>query len=246
MNFNISKLITVLLTMSTIAVIATACSSSQAEDVLVDLSIREGRLDRDNDLIKVKQNDVITFRITADKHGSIHLHGYDFEVTVGPDEPTIMEFTANSTGRYPFTFHVSAIHEGGEETEMNEDHGTLFESPTLDPNQAFSFVILDHQAEYTIIFHNHMNHEMNGEIQVSNSAQETDSIQIEILEDGSFEPHSILVRPGTTIVWTNKGNKRARPTSGRAPMVRQHEDSNNREEKHEDEIILGTLEVHPR
>ena len=245
-----AKLITTLLAVTATGVIVVACSNSEPKNVLVDLSIREGTLDRDNSVIEIKHNDTVTFRITADEHGSVHLHGYDLKINVGPDETGTLEFTANATGKYPFTLHTRAIQEESEETtEENGDmegHGVLFESPTLETEQSFSFTIPTDQMESTLLFHNHMNHEMKGEIKVSISAQEATSTQFEIREDGSFEPYNVSVRPGTIVVWINKGSKRARPTSGKAPMVEENDHGHDEDGSPEDEITLGTLEVHPR
>ena len=59
----------------------------------------------------------MTMSIDADEHGTLHLHGYDIEIDLGPDETSTMEFTADATGRFNITFHPGEEeHEDGSES----------------------------------------------------------------------------------------------------------------------------------
>ena len=79
-----------------------------------DLEIRDQKLTLDPAVIKVNQGDTVTLRIGTDEHGRFHLHGYDIEVDLDPNETARMEFTANATGKFKITFHA------GDEGEHNE------------------------------------------------------------------------------------------------------------------------------
>lgn len=104
-----------------------ACGSSEGpQDRQFDLEIREGKLNMNPAVIKVNQGDTVTLRVKSDEHGDFHLHGYDIEIGVGPDEAAPMRFTASATGRFNITFHASdesgegGSHEGGSHHEGEE------------------------------------------------------------------------------------------------------------------------------
>ena len=62
-----------------------------------------------------KKDDTVTIVVTSDEPISFHLHGYDIEKEVRPNEPETLAFTANYTGSFPFTIHVvEGSHEGVE------------------------------------------------------------------------------------------------------------------------------------
>ena len=100
------------------AVLGACGDESEPEDRVFDLTISDGKLDLDPSDIQVKQGDTVTLRIDADEHGSFHLHGYDLEVGVSPDETASMGFTADATGAFRITFHG-----GGEEDGEHQEEG---------------------------------------------------------------------------------------------------------------------------
>jgi hypothetical protein len=105
-----------------IAAVTAACGgASEAEERAFDLTIEDRKLDLDPAVMEVKQKDSVTLRIDADEHGTFHLHGYDIEIEVGPDETATMDFVANATGGFPITFHPGAEGEHGEEDEEEEE-----------------------------------------------------------------------------------------------------------------------------
>ena len=104
----------------TISVLA-ACGSEEKPEVLsFDLSIADGKLDIEDDTIKVKQGDDVTFRIDADAAGGFHLHGYDIVKDVGPGSTTEMRFTADATGRFSILLHLFG-EEHSDSTEHEEE-----------------------------------------------------------------------------------------------------------------------------
>ncbi|MDA1347283.1 MAG: cupredoxin domain-containing protein [Chloroflexi bacterium] len=213
-----------------------ACGGSDPENLTFDVTIADRSLDPK--VIKVKQGDTVTLNFRPEEHGSVHLHGYDIEKNVAVGEVTTMEFVANATGNFGITLHASA---GG--------HAELFESTTLEQGDAFTYKIYDDMGEGMIPYHNHMDHEMTGSIHVEAAAQQPATVQVSVQEDGSFEPASVAVGPGSTVVWTNTGSKRARVTSGEPPALAEGESEEEGEHEHEEEaeeVPLGSLEVHPR
>ena len=55
--------------------------------------------------IRITEGDVIELVWTSDEATELHLHGYDLEIHVGPDEPATMVIEAYATGRFPITSH---------------------------------------------------------------------------------------------------------------------------------------------
>ena len=55
--------------------------------------------------IRITEGDVIELVWTSDEATELHLHGYDLEIHVRPDEPATMVIEAYATGRFPITSH---------------------------------------------------------------------------------------------------------------------------------------------
>ena len=68
--------------------------------------------------ITVTEGDRVVLRITADAPLEVHLHGYDLEEEVEPDEPVRLSFEADLTGRFEIEDH-----------ETEEELGTLVVEP---------------------------------------------------------------------------------------------------------------------
>ncbi len=83
----------------------------------IELSIQDQHISRDDNVIRVLQGDVIELAWTADKAVTLHLHGYDIELSVMPHTPGIMAFTARATGRFAITQHGSLGHQTDHEHE---------------------------------------------------------------------------------------------------------------------------------
>ena len=68
--------------------------------------------------ITVTEGDRVVFRITADSPLGFHVHGYDLEREVEPDEAARLSFEADLTGRFEIEDH-----------ETEEELGTLVVEP---------------------------------------------------------------------------------------------------------------------
>ncbi len=114
------KLITLLLGfVLAMSLVMTACGSGDPQERTFELEIRERSLVQEESVLQVKQDDMVTIVVTADEDLEFHLHGYDIELEVVPEEPATMEFTADATGSFRFTIHIEAEGQaGGEEIEL--------------------------------------------------------------------------------------------------------------------------------
>lgn len=70
-----------------------------------ELTLRQGALPADQQVIRVHQGDEVILRWTTDEPRSIHLHGYDIEKQLTPGVAVAMWFVARATGRFPIMLH---------------------------------------------------------------------------------------------------------------------------------------------
>src|SRR5215210_312622 len=82
-----------------------------------DLAIGEGGMTPDE--ITVDEGDRVRFRITSDSPLEFHLHGYDLEEEIEPDEPVELAFDATITGRFEI-----------ENEQTREELGVLLVQPS--------------------------------------------------------------------------------------------------------------------
>ena len=70
----------------------------------IDVTIEQRKIKGEN-VIRVTQGETVELVWHADEPARLHLHGYDIEFDVAPDEPTVTRLTAHATGRFPVTSH---------------------------------------------------------------------------------------------------------------------------------------------
>lgn len=68
-----------------------------------DLKIRGDGMSPDE--VSVPEGDRVTLNVTSDRPVEIHVHGYDLEREVEPDETAELSFEADQTGRFPMEEH---------------------------------------------------------------------------------------------------------------------------------------------
>jgi hypothetical protein len=93
----------------TAVLLATPIGNVLAEDRAIELAIHAQPPARAS-VLSVFQNDRVVIRLTSDKPVHVHLHGYDIEGAVAPNQPTSLRFTATATGRFPIEIHSSEPH----------------------------------------------------------------------------------------------------------------------------------------
>ncbi|MDA1189088.1 MAG: hypothetical protein O2854_05355 [Chloroflexi bacterium] len=92
-----------------------------------------------------------------------------------------------------------------------ETHGAVF-SGTLESGETFSFEFTEDFHGLTVPYHSH-NSGQGGTVMVMDSATNSGTVSVEI-HDGMFEPSSVMVQPGTTVMWTNMDDHQQTVTSG--------------------------------
>ena len=168
---------------------------------------------------------LLTFSVAS---GILYAHedrtyqGYD--ITVGfLEEPAFEGFPNGASIRVmKLQDRDGSSHEGHGSSHQKldvdpEEHGVIFSSPTINPEDTFSFAITKDLEGMTIPFHNHLRHDVVGSINVQKHFDISGTIVIEINDSGLFEPLTSNASPGTTIVWKNVGQSYANVTSGLMP-----------------------------
>ena len=97
-----------------------------------------------------------------------------------------------------------------------EEHGAIFGSLALAPGETFSFEVTHELEHLTIPYHSHENHDIAGTITVSDAAELSGMVMIEIHDD-AVHPVDITVKPGATLMWNNHASGPQTATSGLAP-----------------------------
>jgi len=70
-----------------------------------EFRIENGRLADAAKTLQVRRGDAVELIWSADRRSTLHLHGYDIEITVDAGKPQTMAFQARATGRYPIEMH---------------------------------------------------------------------------------------------------------------------------------------------
>lgn len=116
MNIKRSKVTILVIFVGLLAMVAAAaCGGGDPEELELPVRIEAGVMTPET--IKVKQGDMVTLKIQADKAGEFHLHTYDVEEDIEAAVETDFYFVANATGRFKITYHPQ---EEGEHKEAEE------------------------------------------------------------------------------------------------------------------------------
>jgi hypothetical protein len=76
-----------------------------ADSNRIEVTLEQRKVAGDSDVIRVTQGEDVELVWHTDEPARLHLHGYDIEFTVTPDEPTVIRLKAHATGRFPVTSH---------------------------------------------------------------------------------------------------------------------------------------------
>ena len=84
-------------------------SGGPAADALrertIQLAVEDGAMSPDE--VEVGEGDRVKLLLTSDELVEVHLHGYDLEREIEPEETTTLSFEADLTGRFEIKGHES-------------------------------------------------------------------------------------------------------------------------------------------
>lgn len=93
------KLLAALVALALPFLLAT-CGGGGSREHSFNIQIQDGKPVLGTTPFRIKQGDTVTFNISSDTAGEVHLHGYDLEAEMAPGETATLSFTANATGRF--------------------------------------------------------------------------------------------------------------------------------------------------
>lgn len=67
--------------------------------------IKQRKVEVADNVIRVTQGDAVEIVLTADEAAELHLHGYDLKLSLAPNVPGTIRFTASIAGRFPLEAH---------------------------------------------------------------------------------------------------------------------------------------------
>ena len=76
---------------------------------LIELSIVDGRVEPALDRVEVERGEAVRIVVSSDVPDEVHLHGYDLEAAVSPDEDAVIEFVADQTGLFELETHEQGL-----------------------------------------------------------------------------------------------------------------------------------------
>ena len=80
-------------------------ATEMAADVTIAVTIADGRVTPNAESIRVELGQTVLITAVSDTADSIHVHGYDHTLTVGPGEPAEIKFTADQPGVFEVETH---------------------------------------------------------------------------------------------------------------------------------------------
>ena len=103
-----------------------ACGEREPQAHVFNLELQGGELVDGGDAWQVNQDDKVTLNVRSDQPVNFHLHGYDLEQDITPEEPAEIVFTASATGSFPITVHLAAPGMTmGDDAMAMDDHGSM-------------------------------------------------------------------------------------------------------------------------
>ena len=69
------------------------------------ITIKNRKVTSATNVISVTKGDAVEIVLTGDEAAELHLHGYDLLLSLTPNAPGKIQFTANIIGRFPLEVH---------------------------------------------------------------------------------------------------------------------------------------------
>ncbi|MBI4329243.1 MAG: hypothetical protein HY685_05210 [Chloroflexi bacterium] len=107
---------TVVVALAVSLALASCGAPAGPQSVQFDLAYQNGKLNKET--FTARQGDSVVLKIKTDTFGEFHLHGYDLETDIAPDEPGQISVTADATGKFKITFHEKDPNSQDQEGEV--------------------------------------------------------------------------------------------------------------------------------
>ncbi|MGC4939844.1 cupredoxin domain-containing protein [Kribbella sp. DT2] len=82
-------------------------ATTPAADVTLDITVAKGKVSPSGKNVAVKAGQTVRVTATSDVADTIHVHGYDKELTMQPGKETSLTFVADNKGSFEIETHES-------------------------------------------------------------------------------------------------------------------------------------------
>jgi hypothetical protein len=96
-----------------------AAVPSMAAEIAVVWDIADGRLAKDQRLLKIQKGDMVHLTVSSGQPGELHLHAYRLVIPVSKDQPSKKSFQAHATGKFRFEWHAKTEGKGKNANDGN-------------------------------------------------------------------------------------------------------------------------------
>jgi len=87
------------------AAVFSARNAGADEDVRISLRVAGGKLVDGPKVIRLKRNAAVVLTVVADTADELHVHGYNLQLKLLPNQAATLSFRAKHTGRFTFELH---------------------------------------------------------------------------------------------------------------------------------------------
>lgn len=84
-------------------------AADDGADVQATIEVRGGQVRGGAKRVQADVGDTVALTVTSDVADTVHVHGYDLEEPVAPEEPATLEFTADIPGVFEVELHDSGL-----------------------------------------------------------------------------------------------------------------------------------------
>lgn len=78
----------------------------------ITLRVAGGKLAEGPNVIRLKRNDSAVLTVLADAADELHVHGYNLQLKLLPNQPVTLSFVAKLTGRFKLELHKAGTELG--------------------------------------------------------------------------------------------------------------------------------------
>ncbi len=228
-----------------VVALAACAPASEPEDRSFDLRIVDGALADSVDL-RVNQGDNVSINWTSDAPASLHLHGYDVEIDLSPDQPGEMAFAAEATGGFDITMHARTNVEdgvGSHEPHTHESTETCSEPvpervspvlrvethPSADPMSFDVTVEVEDPPQGSLHWHLYVD----GALKTMTAHATT---RLDLLDPGTYQVQAVLSSDATHCEYD---------ISDTTTVTAGHADAHSSDVSAHDEVVLTRFIVNP-
>lgn len=103
----IARVLTAVLALASVcsSVGSSSAAAQSAPTRQFAVTIHQRKVEAADNVIRVTVGDGVEIVLTADEAAELHLHGYDLKLSLSPDVPGTIRFTATIAGRFPLEAH---------------------------------------------------------------------------------------------------------------------------------------------